>query len=125
MQDTLTIRDLMQRYSCAASTIYRRMKKDAYPKPSRFGKGKNKWSTAAVFAWEKIHMPHLHIATDAQFEIADAEKWQEIQRDYTRSFERDLEGRPKAKQKKTWEDIRRELAAVKKRHGGKPVAFGG
>jgi len=125
MQDTYSVRELMQRYSCAASTIYRRMKKDGYPKPSRFGKGKNKWAALAVHAWEVIHMPHLHATSDEQFVVDDAETWLKIQKDYARKIEKDVDGRPKVKPKKSWEDIRRELAAIKKRHGGKPVAFVG
>ena len=126
MQDTYSIRELMARYSCAASTIYRRMIKDGYPKPSRFGKGKNKWAAAAVHAWELIHMPHLHPTQDEAFLVEDTQVWAKLRGDYERKLQKDVTGKPKPVPKKRWEDVQREgrdvIAQIKKRHEPKPVA---
>ena len=82
----------------------------------------NKWATAAVYAWEMIHLPHLHATTDEQFMVEDADTWGAIRRDYEGKLQKGLDGKPKPKPKKSWEDVRREVAAWKKRHGVKPVA---
>lgn len=127
LKTTYNIRDLMARYSCAASTIYRRMKHDGYPRPTRYTKGgSNVWSIITVHAWERIHMPQLHSTEDDTFVIEDAEKWAKIIATHERLLVSN-DAKPKAvKSNKRWEDVQREgrevIASIKKRHGKKPVA---
>jgi predicted DNA-binding transcriptional regulator AlpA len=121
MKDTYDIRDLMARYSCAASTIYRLMKNDGYPRPSRVLKGsRNVWAMLAVHAWEREHMPQLHPSTDEVALMEESEQWVKLRRDY----ERRLNGETipvRAKGGRRWKDVEREqralIADMKKRHG--------
>lgn len=75
-----TMHDLRARYrNCAASTIYRRIREEDYPKPSRIGR-ENLWNLRAVEAWEHTHMPEfnkvstLHVGPSAE----DESEWEEL-----------------------------------------------
>lgn len=126
MGNTFTIRDLMARYTCARSTIYRLMKYEDYPLPAKVSK-LNKWSVVKVFAWERIHAPHLHPTTDEVAAVEEAQMWEKVRADYEKHLAGDTvpERAKKARKGKSWEEVAREgrevIEQLKTRHE-KPVA---
>jgi len=132
MQDTYTVRDLMTRYSCAASTIYRYMNTKGYPRGGSGLGSRKKIAGEEVYAWELKHMPWLHpsVNTDRDEREAEEAMWKGIKADHEARL---AAGPAKAREpvpKKGWEDVRRDVKKIvvhkgvimKPRHGKKPVA---
>jgi hypothetical protein len=80
-KDTYNSRELCARYSCAQVTIRRKEREEGFPHGERYGRELT-YSKAAVHAWERIHMPHLHDADeDKQFDEDEA-SWDRLRRRY-------------------------------------------
>jgi hypothetical protein len=70
---TYTGQELCARYGCVLRTIHAKEKTLGFPHGSLFGKDLV-YSEAAVHAWEREHMPHLHARPTHQ----DEEEWQRM-----------------------------------------------
>lgn len=78
MPATILMSGLRRRYGCAESTIYEWMLKD-FPRPAGKVGRANAWSMPDVEAWEKIHLPGLHLGPEERFDAFDEEyRWAEI-----------------------------------------------
>ena len=78
-KDTYNSRELCARYSCAQVTIRRKEREEGFPHGERYGRELT-YSKAAVHAWERVHMKHLHTET----ELADEDEahWDRLRRRY-------------------------------------------
>ena len=86
---TFTTEDLCERYGVTLRTIHHMERTQGYPLGAPFSKTLV-WSVAKVLAWEKIHMPHLHVGSDDVDESPEqAAEWAELIR--VRALEREAE----------------------------------
>lgn len=74
--DTFTSKELCARYGCAQVTIRRKEAEEGFPHGERFGR-KLIYAKEAVHAWERAHMPHLHIEPE---QTEDDKHWDRLRR---------------------------------------------
>ena len=78
-KETFTSEDLCARYGCTLRTIHHMERKKGFPLGAIYSKG-YVWSVAKVIAWEKIHMPHLHVDAVVDEDPEQAAEWEKRSR---------------------------------------------
>lgn len=130
MKDTYSVRDLMERYACAKSTLFRMMKTQGYPRGGRGIGSRTKIAGTAVYDWETKHMPWLHPLPDQLSRMEEDERWTALKARHevmlSKAAKKDVV--KESQTRHDWFELqrieKRRIDAIKARHGKKkpPVA---
>jgi len=94
---TFTTEDLCERYGVTLRTIHHMERTKGFPLGSPFSKT-IVWLVSKVFAWEKIHMPHLHVgAADVDETPEQSAEWSELSRQRALDREEEKNKPPRVK----------------------------
>lgn len=124
MKDTYSVKELMDRYECARSTIFRMMKEDGFPRGGRRKTRSLSISGAEVYDWELKFMPWLHPkdGDERPARMEEDQKWNKAIAEHegrVASWRKKDQALPP---KKGWDEVRRDIKkkGALERHGKRP-----